>query len=266
MAKKIHKSQCGLCRQIKILQNSHLIPQGVYSLASKAFSEQPGLLSVASHHGYHNLPKQITKYFLCDDCEAIFDKKGENIVIKEFCKIKDDTATFTLLNKLNSLPGQFTSDKSTECYFFDNNDLININAYTHFALGIIWKMSATRWKEKPFCAYYNILGDHYEEQIRQYLLTENPIFLNNIYIICLVDNKAKSYPWILLPRGHKGRHYAHIYTFIVPGIKFAVYIGKNPPIEFSKLFIDNSHICFGKTDLDNDSDFIANIRLIKEIC
>ena len=37
-------------------------------------------------------------------------------------------------------------------------------------------------------------------------------------------------------------------------------------IDHPKLFIDNSHICFGKTDLDNDSDFIANIRLIKEIC
>ena len=265
MPKTIHEAQCGLCRQIKTLQNSHLIPRSIYSLASKAFPEQAGLLSVVSHRGMHNLSKQTTKYFLCDECEAVFDKLGENIVVKELCKIKDDTATFALLNKLNSLPGQFTSDKSTECYFFDNNDLININAYTHFALGIIWKMSATKWRGKPFEAYYNILGNHYEEQIRSYLLTEDQRFLSNIHIICLVDNKVNSYPWILFPYVKKNKNFGHVYTFIVPGVKFIVYIGKNNIPVFFELF-KKSHICFGKTDLDNDSDFIANIRLIKEIC
>ena len=109
MPKTIHEAQCGLCRQIKTLQNSHLIPRSIYSLASKAFPEQAGLLSVVSHRGMHNLSKQTTKYFLCDECEAVFDKLGENIVVKDLCKIKGDTAKFILLEKLNSLQGKLTS-------------------------------------------------------------------------------------------------------------------------------------------------------------
>ena len=138
------KTKCGLCQQVKILQNSHLIPRSVYALASKAFSEQAGQLSIVSHKGMYNLAKQTTKYFLCDECESILDKRGENIVVKEFCKIKDDTVKFALLKKLNSLSGQFSSDKLTEWYFINDCELINVNAYIHFILGILWKMSATK--------------------------------------------------------------------------------------------------------------------------
>lgn len=262
MHQEEHEGQCGLCRQIRLLQNSHLLPKSIYALASKAYSEQSGLLDVVSEQGVYTLPRQVTKYFLCDECEAVFDKYGENIVVKELCKIRDEAAKFKLLDKLNSVSGIVANDNSIEWYFFTDNDLVNVDAYIHFILGIIWKMSATRWREFPYSEYFHTLGDYYEEQIRHFLQTRDKCFLTNIHIICLVDNKPKSYPWIILPQVRKSDCF--LYTFTVPGVAFRVWVGKKFPPEFSCLFPNDLHIRFGKTDLNRDSDVIRNLKMNRQ--
>ncbi len=264
MLKVAPKSICGLCQQVKVLQKSHFIPKSIYALASKAFSEQAGKLSVYSHDKKYNLSQQITKYFLCDECEAVFDKCGENIVVKELFQKKDEAVRFTLLDKLNSLSGQIASDKSIEWYFINDTNLIDVNAYTHLILGIIWKMSATKWNNQYLDINCNSLGSHYTEQIRQYLLTENKMFLSNIYIICLVDNKEQSFPWFSTPKSLKLQGICHLYTFTAPGVKFLVFIGKKQPSELQKLFPNNTHFCFGKRDFDNDRDIIEMVKRIME--
>jgi hypothetical protein len=162
------------------------------------------------------------------------------------------------------LSGQVASDKSIEWYFINNENLIDVKAYTHLILGIIWKMSATKWNNQYLDINCNSLGSHYTEQIRQYLLTENKMFLSNIYIICLVDNKKQSYPWFTTPKVLKLQGISLLYKFIAPGVKFLVFIGEKQPSELQKLFPNNTHFCFGKRDLDEDSDVLLMVKRIME--
>ena len=250
---------CGLCKQKKELENSHLLPNAIYKLLCKPFqNERPDQIGCLNNRDnkFQMLGHQITKYYLCDECEAILDQNGENKVIKELYSSDGNIGKFILRDKLDSIRGRFSKDHEIEYFLQDNLGCIDFSAYIHLILGIFWKASSTEWKNKSYHnEYRNALGSRYEEQIRRYLITLNPMYLNKIIITVFVDTSKSPIPWATMPRYYR-KNGMNLHELLLPGICVDTTIGDK--MLYKKECLDAyacQHLIFAKLNLQEGKLF-----------
>ncbi len=251
---------CGLCKQTRELQKSHLLPKAVYSIIGRAGSNDcPGQIGfLNADNSFCKLKHQVTKYYLCDDCESILDKRGENVVIRELYSDTSGAGKFILRDKLDSIQGEFSNDHSCEWFFQDNLGTIDVKAYIHFTLGVLWRASSTDWNNKSFPdCYKNALGTKYEEQIRQYLITQEHRFLSKIQITVFVDTSRQPISWVEMPCYHK-RDGMNVHEFALPGIYVYTTVGgKKFYNNGSPMAQEDQHLLFAKLNLQTGKRFEA---------
>lgn len=258
---------CGLCKQTRELQKSHLLPKAIYSIIGKAGSNgSPSQIKfLDADNNTYNQRHQITKYYLCDDCEAILDKRGENIVIKELYSDASGVGKFILRDKLDSVRGEFSNDRSCEWFSQDNIGNIDANAYLHFILGIFWKGSSTDWNNKTFPRKYkNSLGPKYEEQIRQYLITQDPCYLHKIQITVFVDTSDCPISWVEMPVFHKKNGF-NVHELVLPGIRVDTTVGGKILYTGTNLKrFENQHLIFVKSNLQTGKLFYDTVLRLQQ--
>jgi len=211
---------CGLCKNLRHLQNSHLMPRALYEITKNLFPQKIGKNQIVMAHNKVSLytDKQIKQHFLCKDCEEKINNNGENLIIRDVYK---GAGKFWLLKIIKNCASLLCSDGQR--WIDSKSSDLNTEAYLYFAMSIIWRASAGSFSEIQY--YKNALGDKYQEQIRKYLLKEAD-FPDNIYLVVYVDNDTDARP-IMIPPVQEKTPNGYKHSFFIPGIEFLFLIGKN---------------------------------------
>jgi len=168
--------ECMLCHQRSDLQKSHFQPAALYRLLRDKKDSSP--MHNFGGDKFIQSDKQIKKYLLCKKCEELFSSKGEKEVVTTCYKGE----TFPIRDQLCKSPILF---KEHDTIFFNPPDFKQkADCWLYFALSIFWRGSVARWGR--FTGYFNALGDRYQENIRQYLLTSDVKYLENLCVYIAV--------------------------------------------------------------------------------
>src|SRR5438270_464452 len=147
---------CGLCREHRVLQNSHLLPAAIYRLVRDPQWRNPNPVTVTSSHAGQT-SRQVRGYFLCEDCEERFNRNGERYVVSQ-CARRDHFPLRELLLRdvrlVAAAPEILIGDVSSAL-----GD--HIEEYLYFAASIFWRAAARIWA--PDWREFS-LGDTYQEQ------------------------------------------------------------------------------------------------------
>lgn len=117
---------CKLCLKRRPLQLSHLLPQGV----SKRLSNPSGPIKdpiLVTAKVTMSTSKQVRDHLLCSKCERLFDRNGENYVLRQM----NDRGKFPLLDRLRISPAidfslQGASIQEQRLVWISRNSLISL--------------------------------------------------------------------------------------------------------------------------------------------
>ena len=123
---------CPGCRLEKTLLRSHLIPQAIYAYFRGSDGSSP--VRVGDDAVMHT-DRQIQDDLLCEGCEEMLNKRGENWVNPKLATIEKTFPLYDLV--MRSYPA-YEGQHGGIYYTFTNPDL-DVEKLTHFALGIFWK-------------------------------------------------------------------------------------------------------------------------------
>ncbi len=129
---------CKLCLLEKTLCESHLMPKGLYRFCRTADCD-PVLIT---HKIMRPTSRQTKHYLLCEGCERLLNRNGEDWVLPTLATIEGSFLFYSLLQKQRPL----FDEPNAIAYAVSNNPEINREALIHFALGIFWKASVHSWK------------------------------------------------------------------------------------------------------------------------
>jgi len=217
---------CKLCLKPKDLQDSHFMPAAMYKYvrdpdATKK-NRNPVLVTAKTTT---TTSKQVTDYVLCSGCEELFNKNGENWMLKQVWNGK----RFPLRDRLAvALPLQpYTLSNSIA--FSGAMAGIDTEQLGYFALSVIWRAAVHQW-DSPSGRKTTVLNlGTAEEPIRTFLLGETP-FPASVAILAVVCMDPYSRGVFYMPAqttGISGRSF----VMLARGVQFMVFTGDSiPPI------------------------------------
>src|SRR5690348_4986272 len=91
-------SSCGLCREDRPLQRSHLLPSALYRMTRDASLKNPNPVIITKEITKTS-SEQVTDYFLCRECEKRLNDGGERYTMSQVY----DGKSFPLLDNLSSV-------------------------------------------------------------------------------------------------------------------------------------------------------------------
>ncbi|MFJ9993446.1 hypothetical protein ACIQSO_22255 [Pseudomonas putida] len=170
---------------------------------------------------------QVKKSLLCNECEQIFTKHGENKLARLWATHDE----FPLLDLLRSLP-------IIEGPKFSMSDPKHLDAdllksLFYFAVSVIWRSNCWEWGKHP-SVHRGTLGEHYEKAFAAFLLCETNELVG-VRLIVTVNtnpglNSMLSFPYCVKRNG------CGFHRFDVLGIHFCLLVGRNPDAELSLPF------------------------------
>ena len=234
MLKKMKKplGLCGLCKNHRIIVNSHLIAKSIYKIiANVSFSRSPVLTNGKKSV---KTSKQVTSHFLCTSCEGRLSKYGEDHVLRYTYR---DASKFRFQEILEGLIPEFEMDNAL---VFSGNKIpiIKISHFIHFAVGVFWKASAGKWYVHGKQLSNKQLGKKYERQFREFLLGLSQ-FPENAVLTMSVSNEKEPFPIVIFPRYYKHDGYFQ-HRFYIPGIEFILWVGNLVPKNQKGISISHS--------------------------
>jgi hypothetical protein len=178
--------------------------------------------------------RQTQDCVLCGKCDNSLSTNGENWVLPRL-KTWDDG--FPLYEIVAALPPDIVEGKSAG-YAAKRNPNINIDAITHFAIGIFWKASVHGWSKDS--KEPRIELGPYSDKLRQFLRHEAP-FPKHMTLAVGITPPETKFSNLLEPyRGSLAG--ARNYVFNVPGMQFVLTIGKT-------ISQDEKGVCFSTDPL-----------------
>jgi hypothetical protein len=159
---------------------------------------------------------QLTDYVLCNDCEGLFDRNGENWVVSKMARL-DRFPLWELMN--TSKPVAVDGEGAT----FDGVSIpgIKMEKLVYFGLSVFWRGSAPPLRDRRGPVLGITLGP-YEEEIRKFLLSEAP-FPENVAIVISTSPTKHATLGAFAPTRADLPFPA--YLFYVPGIQFVLAAG-----------------------------------------
>jgi hypothetical protein len=214
--------RCPLCRRDgHELQDSHFQPAGVYRVLRDETESNPNPFRF-SDEGVFQDSRQVSDYLLCRDCEQRLSKNGENWFLAH-CWRKNQ---FRLASLLDSAipPAVYPRMRIYHAAMIPG---LNVTALTYFAASMFWRASVHRW-EIARSKFRGIELGPYEEQLREYLMSESP-FPDSCALLVSVPENVKIIAGLSLTPygGRKGTH--HAYKLVVLGVGFHLLIGRQIP-------------------------------------
>lgn len=210
---------CKLCLKDKNLQVSHLLPRALYQMtrgAAGAANPDPIMITRANAL---RTSKQAKQYLLCHDCEGLFNRNGEDWILRQV----DNGREFPLLNRLNvAMP----LEKERDIEKFSGSDVgIETDKLAYFALSVVWRASVVAWFVMG--EEISIALGEFEESFRQYLIGEAS-FPENVVVVATVSTDYLSRDGFLAPaRVPDGPHIS--FAMLTRGIWFRVVMDKILP-------------------------------------
>jgi hypothetical protein len=232
---------CKLCLQNKMLCDSHLAPSSLYRYCAAA--ELGPVRMTAKDISVDN--KELTAYLLCQGCEDLLNREGENWLLPKLATIDQKFPFYDLL--VSGSPDQ--ADKYGAVFACSRNPKIGFRKLTNFAIGVFWKASVYSWdsaKSEPVIE----LGK-YREPFRRFLSERKP-FPEKAFLLVAVIPPEKAPIGFNMPL-LKGKHPYHQYLFYIPGIIFLLGVGQQVSEEEKQLcFFSNPLHPISVADLSKD--------------
>jgi hypothetical protein len=174
----IQSGICKLCLQFKPLRNSHMMAKGLYRLC-----RPPGYDPVGFSEAEIGPTTGRTKaYLLCDDCEQILNKEGEQWVISKLAKYNGKFVLYDLLTK----QAPAFQENGITVYATATNPEIDRERLSHFGLGFFWKASVHPWGREHAESLIDLGAG--SEGLRKYLLGQGE-FPGNMALVAQVIPK-----------------------------------------------------------------------------
>lgn len=220
---------CALCGDHRLLKNSHFLPQALYRLVRSHDNTRPYVFA-ATVDGTWKTDKQITKHLLCEACEQMFHKNGEDWILRQVYRGK---GVFRLLDTLNTL-APFAQTPMTRAYCVDSVDAIDRVKMSYFAMSVFWRGAITEWSICGRQVDKIDFGSKYTNRVRDYLLGRTA-FPEHFSLNVEVCDEASAGAMIILTPSITNRSAGfHSYRFVVPGIAFHLHVGQRLPPEILK--------------------------------
>lgn len=206
---------CKLCLRGRYLQKSHYIPGALYATPKK--------LEFATAEGTGFVDEHIRVPLLCEWCEGLFDRNGEQEVLRHIAA--KSFKRFPLLEKLKlALPREEWPDLSR----FSGIDLgIDMDKFAYFALSIVWRGAIHNWQMfDGSIRRRDEIGD-FEGPIRWYLLGKAP-FPTDTAVIVIVCPNEEARKVFTAPTVHVEANCLN-FRFFARGVVFRTMMGRQLP-------------------------------------
>ncbi len=206
---------CKLCLKKRVLKNSHIIPEFIYS---SIYDEKHRLAIISNKGTMYAEQKGLREYLLCGDCEATLSKYERYIS----------------LNFVNQLENSNLND---ELLLMEGLDY---KQFRLFAVSILWRASVS----SLYMFKYVQLGSKHEEILRQMIFNAEPGKPDQYsFTLSLVKNGDKvgtdrimQPTWIKIDN-HRG------YYFVFGGLVWDFIVSSHkPPAWFVKKTISEEGI------------------------
>jgi len=206
-------------------------------------------------------PAQVADYLLCEGCEQMFRRKGEDWVLHHCYRGR---GVFRLQPFLvNAQPVAKTD--TTFAYEAARIPDINTDALAYFGASVFWRGAARNWHIQRKLLMATSLGTSYQEQFRRFLLGQS-VFPNLAVMVVVVSRNPEPALATMFPTAFRQDSYFR-HSFHVPGIAFHLFLGRQIPAHFPKLCLVHSphRMIYSSTRIDelvlrNMADLIPNSR------
>jgi hypothetical protein len=220
------RGRCALCLLVKNLQDSHLLPKSLYKKTRTPGATNPNPTLVTSR-GTVQTSRQIKDYLLCEDCEGLFSRNGEDYVMRQVAH----RGEFPLLDTLRAAAAT-KSEGGFDWYDKVAVPGIDRDKLGYFSLSVFWRASVHVWKE-PGEEPISIELGPYEEELRKYLLGQSG-FPRNVVLLLVACTDVLSQDLFYSPsRGRKSEDTT--YTLQARGLNFFMLVGKQIPQSMRQL-------------------------------
>jgi hypothetical protein len=168
--------------------------------------------------------EQVRKHLLCDSCEQLFQKNGENHVLHLYSRTQ---SSFPLRDKLLKSESSSTHDGKRTYQSKDLPAGVRWSDFRYFAASIFWRGSVANWGV-GLAHYKGALGTKYEEVLRKFLLGQGE-YPSEMMLDIFVEFGDPVYRMALFPvvrrlkSSNGSAYYSH--SFIIPGIRFSATVG-----------------------------------------
>jgi hypothetical protein len=203
---------CKLCLTVGAeLQNSHLIPAGLYKLLLHEGGDSSGGLVLIAPSGTRTTSRQHREYALCKACESRFGKY-ESWALRHGPRKQ----AFPLLSQvLTTCPQDFRTHPDLSVRYTDGK--IDVDSLVRFASSIFWRASAFAKREIN-------LGP-YQEALRSFLVGEEPFpAAMALYVVLRPQNELSM--MIRFPQSSRSGS-MRMHVFAAPGYSFNLLVGKD---------------------------------------
>jgi hypothetical protein len=205
------------------LQDSHLIPRAMYKYLRTTSDINPNPV-VVGRTGAVTTSKQVKDYLLCANCEDLFNKNGENEILKWVWNGK----RYPLGDRL-AVAVPVSLNPSVTPSFSGTSIGVDTEKLAYFALSVIWRAAVHEWN-MPFGGKTKLLNlGATEEPIRKYLV-RTAGFPSDAVVVATACTDPLSIQSFSVPSqviGHQGTCFA----ILALGIYFRVLIGSDIPPE-----------------------------------
>jgi hypothetical protein len=226
---EVRTGKCNLCLDEKDLVSSHLIPRGVYDYCKPPGSD-PVILTKEL---VIQSSRQIQDYVLCGECENFLNKRGESWVLPLLARMDGAFPFHDILHE----QAADIAEPDFQVYSSSKNPNIDVSKLANFALGIFWKASVHSWRGGRLEPQIEL--GRYGEPLRLYLRSQGPFPKEMMLSVCVLPQPVRFIAANIPYRGSAEGF--HNFLFHVPGLYFALRVGKGVPPEIKGgCFVANS--------------------------
>lgn len=218
--------RCGLCREIRPLQQSHAIPKALYRICRAEGERNPHPVIVTPGH-QGQASHQIKDYFLCRGCEERFDRQGENWVMRNCYRGRGKF----LMRDMFSGKKPLLEAEGASVFAGSLTDGIDVEALTYFPMSVFWRCGARSWNLRGFRKDPIELGIRYQEEIRLFLLGDAQ-FPEYASLTVWVSSREVPLLAAHFPMSERAET-VYVHRLYIPGIQFMLALGRQ--IEASHL-------------------------------
>jgi hypothetical protein len=223
MAKRKQVGECRLCSFEKDLRDSHYLPKRLYAFLRAWQLENPNpVMSIGNE--LKQISDQYRAHLFCQDCEDLLNKNGEKWVLANVPK--DYDADFPLHTAINKLTPKFAGQNYVLCNVSGEADF-NVDQLVYFGLSVFWRGAVHDWKTSTGQSAPKVDLGIYAQPIREFLLGKVPLADDVVLTLDIWPyTKVLQMLYPVLPN-HLPE--CQRYWFYVPGLHYALYLGRNIP-------------------------------------
>ena len=229
----IQQQVCRLCHEPRKLCNSHFLPAVFYRHLGldEAGTFQNKALPRLTRDKLMHVPKHVTRYLLCDDCEQRFSRGGESWVSRVGYQVGRG---FKLQDILKQTEPHLTLDTGW-VYSANDDEAIDWGKLAYFALSVFWRGAADSWKDNRGGKPFLVMDAALQESLRLFLLGQAG-YPQDVMLMVRIASSRKG-PAHLMSFPSKGditvpNWRAPQYTFIIPGMILTLIPGPGIPEQF----------------------------------